>query len=131
MKIDPNLRDRLSEEAYKVTQEGGTEAPFTGEYYKNKRDGMYRCVVCGAELFSSKTKFDSHTGWPSFYDAENLDTIRLHDDDSHGMQRTEVRCAKCDAHLGHLFKDAPETPTGDRYCINSCALSFDEDKESK
>ena len=128
------LRERLSEEAYKVTQEGATESPFSGEYYKMEDDGMYHCAVCGAALFDSGTKFDSGTGWPSFYDTTGTDTLRLSPDESSGMVRTEVSCRKCGAHLGHLFEDAPDTPTGQRYCINSCALFLerrekDETKE--
>lgn len=126
------LRKNLSDEAYRITQQGGTEAPFTGEYYKSKADGMYHCVVCNAELFDSKTKFDSYSGWPSFYDIAQSDAVKLIDDDSGGMHRTEVRCKHCDAHLGHVFEDAPDTPTGQRYCINSCALSLEErDGEDK
>ena len=128
------LQERLSEEAYKVTQEGATEPPFTGEYYKTKDDGMYHCAVCGVALFDSDTKFDSETGWPSFYDTTGTDSLRLSPDESDGMVRTEVSCRKCGAHLGHLFEDASDTPTGQRYCINSCALSLerrekDETKE--
>ena len=128
------LREQLSEETYKVTQEKATEPPFTGEYYKTKDDGMYHCAVCGEALFDSGTKFDSGTGWPSFYETAGTDTLKLTPDDSHDMVRTEVSCRKCGAHLGHLFNDAPSTPTGERYCINSCALSLekrekDEEKE--
>ena len=129
-----DLRERLSEEAYKVTQQKATEPPFTGEYYQTKDDGRYHCAVCGAVLFDSSTKFDSGTGWPSFYEATGTDTLRLTPDESEGMVRTEVSCRKCGAHLGHVFNDAPSTPTGERYCINSCALSLetrekDEEKE--
>lgn len=126
------LREQLSDEAYAVTQEGATEPPFSGEYYKTKDDGMYHCAVCGTALFDSKTKFDSKTGWPSFYDATGTDTLRLSKDESQGMMRTEVSCRKCDAHLGHVFEDAPDTPTGQRYCINSCALSLNKrEKDGK
>ena len=124
------LREQLSEEAYKVTQEGATEPAFTGKYYKTKDDGMYRCIVCDTPLFDSTTKFDSHSGWPSFYETANTEAVKLTKDDSLGMTRTEVKCAKCDAHLGHVFDDATETPTGQRFCINSCALDLDE-KRSK
>ena len=124
------LREQLSEEAYKVTQEGATEPAFTGKYYKTKDDGMYRCIVCDTPLFDSTTKFDSHSGWPSFYETANTEAVKLTPDDSLGMTRTEVKCAKCDAHLGHVFDDATETPTGQRFCINSCALDLDE-KRSK
>ena len=124
MENKEDLRERIGEEAYNVTQEGATERPFTGKYYKNEQDGMYHCVVCGAELFGSDTKFESHSGWPSFYDVKRSDAVKLVDDSTLGMTRTEVVCANCDAHLGHVFNDAPETPTGQRYCINSCSLSF-------
>ena len=120
------LRNNLSEQAYKVTQEHGTEPPFSGEYYKTEADGMYHCIVCGAPLFDSDTKFDSQSGWPSFYDMTRNDAVKLIPDHSAGMHRTEVACEKCGAHLGHLFEDAPHTPTGKRYCINSCALSLQE-----
>ncbi len=116
----------LSEEAYRVTQEGGTEAPYSGEYYTLDDDGIYHCVVCGAKLFTSDTKFDAGCGWPSFYEPVSEDALVFLDDTSHGMQRTEVRCGTCDAHLGHVFPDGPE-PTGQRYCINSVALDFKEE----
>lgn len=129
MEQEDVLRERLGEEVYRVTQEGATERPFTGAYYQMKDDGRYHCVVCGAALFDSATKFDSHSGWPSFFDPANETAVDLREDDSAGMSRTEVVCRKCGAHLGHVFPDAPETPTGQRYCINSCALSFDKRKE--
>ena len=125
------LRERLTEEQYKVTQEGGTEAPFTGKYYKTKTPGMYRCAVCGAELFDSKTKFDSYSGWPSFYDVVKSDAVGIREDHSHGMVRKEAFCKNCGAHLGHLFDDAPETPTGQRYCINSASLDLEEREEKE
>jgi peptide-methionine (R)-S-oxide reductase len=112
-----------------VTQEHGTERAFSHPYYKDKRDGMYRCVVCGAPLFSSDTKFDSGTGWPSFTNAAAEGTVTTHEDNSYGMRRTEVRCANCGAHLGHVFPDGPG-PTGLRYCINGCALDLDTKSKS-
>ena len=123
---DGDLKEHLGEEAYAVTQRGATERPFSGEFHDKKDDGMYHCVVCGAELFDSKTKFESGTGWPSFYDVAKSDAVILRPDDSLDMRRTEVVCKNCGAHLGHLFPDAIDTPTGNRYCINSCALSFGE-----
>ena len=121
-------KNRLSEEARRVTQEGATEAPFSNRYYREKRDGSYHCVVCGRTLFDSSTKFDSASGWPSFYDAADRKSVTLRPDHSGGGERTEVSCASCGAHLGHVFDDAPDMPTGQRYCINSCALSLKERK---
>ena len=117
------LRDRLTALQFHVTQEQGTERAFTGEYWDHHDDGMYHCVVCGAALFSSTTKYDSGSGWPSFFAAEDPSSVRLLEDRSHGMVRTEVRCAACDAHLGHLFPDGPR-PTGQRFCMNSASLDF-------
>ncbi len=114
-------------ELYRVARERGTEAPYSGEYVHTKEDGMYHCAVCGASLFSSDTKFDSGTGWPSFTDPAVKEAVKLVEDDSHGMRRTEVQCAKCGAHLGHVFPDGPkkEGKVCDRYCINSVSLKLE------
>ena len=120
-------RERLTPEQFHVTREDGTERAFSHPYHEEKRAGMYRCVCCGTPLFSSDTKFDSGTGWPSFTDVAASDTVTKHEDKSYGMRRVEVRCATCDAHLGHVFPDGPGE-TGLRYCINGCALALDTDE---
>jgi peptide-methionine (R)-S-oxide reductase len=121
---DEELRKKLTPEQYSILREKGTEAPFTGEYLHNKDNGMYTCAVCGAELFSSNTKFDSGSGWPSFYDVASTGAVTLNEDNSHGMRRVEATCANCGSHLGHVFDDAPDQPTGQRFCINSACLAF-------
>ena len=126
---DEALRERLTEEQYQITQNQGTEPPFTGKYVDNKADGSYACICCGMELFSSDKKFDSGTGWPSFWLPLAADRVEVRLDSSHGMQREEVVCASCGAHLGHVFPDGPE-PSGLRYCINSGSLDFEEGKDS-
>jgi peptide-methionine (R)-S-oxide reductase len=122
-KTEDEWRAQLTPEQYEVLRKKGTERPFTGEYVNNKDDGTYTCAACGAELFSSDTKFESGTGWPSFTDPMNTENVELHDDRSHGMVRTEVTCKRCGGHLGHVFPDGPG-PGGQRYCINSCSLDF-------
>jgi len=118
-----NWKKKLTPEQYRVLREKGTERAFTGSLLDEKRNGLFVCAACGAELFDSKTKFDSGTGWPSFYDAKK-GAVKFHKDDSLGMGRIEVTCAKCGGHLGHVFDDGPKETTGKRFCINSCSLGF-------
>ena len=124
-------KKKLSDDQLKVLREGATEAPFSGALLDNKKTGMYICAYCGQELFSSGHKFDSGSGWPSFDRVTADEHVSLHDDSSHGMSRVEVKCGNCDSHLGHDFNDGPADTTGQRYCINSLALDFEEKHENK
>jgi peptide-methionine (R)-S-oxide reductase len=123
-KTDEEWREELSPEQFEVLRRAGTERPFSGKYVDTKDDGTYHCAACGNELFDSSTKFESGTGWPSFWEAVRPEAVELIEDSTHGMVRTEVRCARCGSHLGHVFPDGPR-PTGERYCMNSLALDLD------
>lgn len=124
IKSDEEWQKELTEEQYRVMRKAGTERPFTGKYVDHHEDGTYHCAACEAPLFSSDTKFESGSGWPSFYDVVEQGNVELTTDHSHGMKRTEVKCAACGGHLGHVFDDGPSQKTGQRFCINSCALDF-------
>ena len=128
VKDDAHWRDKLSPEAYAVCREKGTEGPFTGKYCDDKREGTYLCACCRAELFSSATKYDSGSGWPSFYQAVAGESVLEETDGSLGMSRTEVMCSNCGSHLGHVFPDGPQ-PTGMRYCVNSLSIRLDQDED--
>ena len=129
-KTDAEWREQLTEEQYAVSRQAGTEPAFSGKYWECKTDGIYRCVCCGSGLFDSSTKFDSGTGWPSFSQALAEDRVQIIEDSSHGMVRTEVVCARCNAHLGHVFPDGP-APTGQRYCMNSISLDLDRQNDPR
>ena len=127
-KSNEEWRRVLTAEQFRITRQSGTEPAFSGQYYDNKGEGIYRCICCGTDLFRSNEKYDSGSGWPSFWQPVGDDAIEELTDNSHGMRRVEVRCARCEAHLGHVFPDGPK-PTGQRYCINSASLDFAEGAE--
>lgn len=129
-KTDAEWRELLTPEQYAVLRQAGTERPFTGEYVNSKTEGVYKCAACGQELFSSDTKYNSGSGWPSFWDVIGEGNAELREDNSHGMRRVEVVCGNCDGHLGHVFEDGPRDKTGLRYCINSLALDLDANDEA-
>jgi peptide-methionine (R)-S-oxide reductase len=122
---EEKFKKKLTSEQYRILRQKGTEAPFTGDLLHNKDSGMYKCAACGADLFSSQHKFDSGTGWPSFYDVAQSGAVKLEEDSSLGMSRVEAVCTNCGSHLGHVFEDGPSDKTGKRYCINSVCLAFD------
>ena len=128
-KTDAEWRQVLTPEQYRIMRQKGTEGAFTGQYWNNKDEGVYRCTGCGTPLFSSETKFESGSGWPSFYAPVEQDNVEVEQDTSFGMSRTEVLCANCEAHLGHVFDDGPRDKTGLRYCINSASLAFDPEAD--
>ena len=129
-KSDAEWKQQLTPEQYYVARQKGTEPAFTGKYCNHHEDGMYRCVCCGAELFDAQTKFESRSGWPSFWAPVDEANVRIEEDNSHGMRRVEVLCAQCDAHLGHVFPDGPR-PTGQRFCMNSASLNFTQRGDAK